>query len=35
MKDCEMFLKLQEAAVNKQAEARRQGYEGDTSQTYL
>jgi hypothetical protein len=31
MKDCKTFLKLQEAAVNKQAEARRQGYEGNTS----
>jgi hypothetical protein len=30
MKDCKTFLKLQEAAVNKQAEARRQGYEGNT-----
>jgi hypothetical protein len=26
-----MFLKLQEAAVSKQAEAKRQGYEGNTS----
>jgi hypothetical protein len=26
-----MFLKLQEAALNKQAEAKRQGYEGNTS----
>jgi hypothetical protein len=25
MKDCKMFLKLQEAAGNKKAEARRQG----------
>jgi hypothetical protein len=31
MKDCKIFLKLQEAAVNKQAEAKRQGYEGNTS----
>jgi hypothetical protein len=31
MKDCKTFLKLQEAAVNKQAEARRQGYEGNTN----
>jgi hypothetical protein len=31
MKDCTMFLKLQEAALNKQAEAKRQGYEGNTS----
>jgi hypothetical protein len=31
MKDCETFLKLQEVAGNKQAEARRQGYEGNTN----
>jgi hypothetical protein len=31
MKDCMMFLKLQEAALNKQAKAKRQGYEGNTS----
>jgi hypothetical protein len=31
MKDCTTFLKLQEAAVNKQAEAKWQGYEGNTS----
>jgi hypothetical protein len=31
MKDCKTFLKLQEASVNKQAEAKRQGYEGNTS----
>jgi hypothetical protein len=31
MKDCKTFLKLQEATVNKQAEAKRQGYEGNTS----
>jgi hypothetical protein len=31
MKDCKIFLKLQEAAVNKQAKAKRQGYEGNTS----
>jgi hypothetical protein len=31
MKDCTTFLKLQEAAQNKQAEAKRQGYEGNTS----
>jgi hypothetical protein len=31
MKDYKMFLKLQEAAGNKQAEARRQGYEGNTN----
>jgi hypothetical protein len=29
MKDCTTFLKLQEAAINKQAEAKRQGYEGN------
>jgi hypothetical protein len=28
-----MFLKLQEAALNKQAEAKRQGYKGNTSNT--
>jgi hypothetical protein len=28
MKDCTTCLKLQEAALNKQTEARRQGYEG-------
>jgi hypothetical protein len=33
MKDCKMFLKLQEAAGNKQAKARRQGYEGNTNIT--
>jgi hypothetical protein len=31
MKDCTTFLKLQEAALNKQAEAKRQGYKGNTS----
>jgi hypothetical protein len=31
MKDCTTFLKLQEAALNKQAEAKRQGYEGNTN----
>jgi hypothetical protein len=31
MKDCKTFLKLQEVARNKQAEARRQGYEGNTN----
>jgi hypothetical protein len=31
MKDCTMFLKLQEAAISKQAEAKRQGYEGNTN----
>jgi hypothetical protein len=33
MKDCTTFLKLQEAALNKQAEAKRQGYEGNTNNT--
>jgi hypothetical protein len=33
MKDCKTFLKLQEAADNKQAEARRQGYEGNANNT--
>jgi hypothetical protein len=31
MKDCTMFLKLQEAAMSKQAEAKRQGYEGPST----
>jgi hypothetical protein len=31
MKDCKMFLKLQEVVGNKQAEARRQGYAGNTN----
>jgi hypothetical protein len=31
MKDCTTFLKLQEAALNKQAEAKWQGYEGNAS----
>jgi hypothetical protein len=31
MKDCTTFLKLHEAALNKQAEAKWQGYEGNTS----
>jgi hypothetical protein len=31
MKDCKTFLKLQEAVVNKQAKAKRQGYEGNTN----
>jgi hypothetical protein len=31
MKDCTMFLKLKEAAINKQAKAKRQGYEGNTN----
>jgi hypothetical protein len=30
MKNCKTFLKLQEAAVNKQGKARWQGYEGNT-----
>jgi hypothetical protein len=29
MKDCTTFLKLQEAAFNKQAKAKWQGYEGN------
>jgi hypothetical protein len=33
MKDCTTFLKLQEAALNKKAKAKRQGYEGNTSNT--
>jgi hypothetical protein len=31
MKDCKTFFKLHEVAGNKQAEARRQGYEGNTN----
>jgi hypothetical protein len=31
MKDCRTFLKLQEVVVHKQVEARRQGYDGSTS----
>jgi hypothetical protein len=31
MKDCTMFLKLQEAAMSKQAKAKRQGYKGNTN----
>jgi hypothetical protein len=31
MKDCTTFLKLQEAALNKQIEARRQGFEGSNN----
>jgi hypothetical protein len=31
MKDCTIFLKLQEAALNKQAEAKRKGYKGNTN----
>jgi hypothetical protein len=33
MKDCTTFLKLQEVALNKQAEAKRQGYKGNTNNT--
>jgi hypothetical protein len=33
MKDCTTFLKLQEAALNKQAKAKCQGFEGNTSNT--
>jgi hypothetical protein len=29
MKDCTTFLKLQEVALSKQTEAKRQGYEGN------
>jgi hypothetical protein len=35
MKDCRTFLKLQEVARNKQAEARRQGYDGTTNNSPL
>jgi hypothetical protein len=31
IKDCTTFLKLQEAALNKQTEARRQGFEGSNN----
>jgi hypothetical protein len=31
MKDCTTFLKLQEAAINKQTEARQQGFEGSNN----
>jgi hypothetical protein len=31
MKDCTTFLKLQDAAISKQAKAKRQGYEGKTN----
>jgi hypothetical protein len=31
MKDCRTFLKLQEVAGNKQAKARRHGYDGNTN----
>jgi hypothetical protein len=33
VKDFTTFLKLQEAAISKQAEAKRQGYEGNTNNT--
>jgi hypothetical protein len=33
MKDCTTFLRLQEAALNKQAEAKRQGYKRNASNT--
>jgi hypothetical protein len=33
MKDCKTFLKFQEVAGNKQAEARRKGYEGNINNT--
>jgi hypothetical protein len=35
MKDCRAFLKLQEVPRNKQAEARRQGYDGKTNNAPL
>jgi hypothetical protein len=35
MKDCKTFLKLQEVAGNKQAKARRQGYDGNTNNAPL
>jgi hypothetical protein len=35
MKDCRTFLKLQEVAGNKQAKARRQGYDGKTNNAPL
>jgi hypothetical protein len=35
MKDCKMFMKLQEVAGNKQAEAWRQGYEGNINNAPL
>jgi hypothetical protein len=31
MKDCKTFLKLQEAAISKQVEAKIQGYKGNTN----
>jgi hypothetical protein len=31
MKDCTIFLKLQEAALSKQTKAKRQGYEGNSN----
>jgi hypothetical protein len=33
MKDCTTFLKLHEATLNKQAEAKRQGYDENASNT--
>jgi hypothetical protein len=33
MKDCKTFLKLQEAVVSKQAEAKRHGYKGNMNNT--
>jgi hypothetical protein len=33
MEDCKTFLKLQEVVGNKQAEARKQGYEGNANNT--
>jgi hypothetical protein len=35
MKDCRTFLKLQEVVGHKQAEARRQGYDGNASNVPL
>jgi hypothetical protein len=34
MKECKTFLKLQEAVVNKQAKAKRQGYEGNANNAH-
>jgi hypothetical protein len=31
MKDCTTFVKLQEVAISKQAEAKRQGYDRNTN----
>jgi hypothetical protein len=33
MKDCTTFLKLQEVALSKQTEAKRQGYKGNNNNT--